>query len=197
MPYASLTVSWGGRDAAGESVPGEGVSVSVRGFSVRDFSVGGFSVRVASGRGEDLPLFAGFGVEPGVGDEKDGVGEGEGEETAFSQPASEESGVGFAARDGPEGSLVASQNAEAAMIAKTAVNRMTFRQSNDGRRSGCQSDPCSESCLEEALPRPEDPACPSGKSDARHDIGPNIRLTVIYWEGKGLSNCYLWLFDYK
>jgi hypothetical protein len=176
MPYASLAVSWGERDPAGGSAGGGVVLVSLRGLS-------GFFAGAASGRGDPpLPLPVGFGVGAGVEREEAGVGEGE--EGAFSQPVSEGSGVGFAARDEPEGALVASQNAATAMIAKTAVNRITFRQSNDRRRSGCQSDACSESCLEEPLPRPEDPACPSGKSDARHDIGPNIRLTVIYWEGK-------------
>lgn len=189
MPYASLTVSWGVRGLAGGAVDGavDGLVGRLAGAEVPGLSAG-----VGSGRGEDrsASLLAGFGVVRGIDGEgeREGDGVGEGEETAFSQPASEESVVGAAARGGPEEALVASQKAEATMIAKTAVNRMTFRQSNDGRRSGCQSDACSESRPREALPRPEGPACPSGKSDVRHDIGPNIRLTVIYWEGKGPSN---------
>lgn len=179
MPYASLAVSWGERDPAGGSAGGGVVLVSVRGTFVG----------VVSGRGDfSLPFLVGVGFGVGSGVEREEAGVGEGEESAFSQPVSEGSGVGFAARGEPEVDLVTSQITAKAMIANTAVNRITFRQSNDRRRSGCQSDECSESCLEEPLPRREDPACPSGKSEARHDIGPNIRLTVIYLEGKGLGN---------
>ncbi|GAA3002178.1 hypothetical protein GCM10017559_24220 [Streptosporangium longisporum] len=201
-----MEVSWGRPDPAGASADAGEVGVPARGLIDvvalgREEASGRRDVsgrEEVLGRGDDLSVPSAPSVpSPGLGvdfrAERDGDDVGEGEETAPPQSPPERSGVGFAARDGPEGDLVASQSAEVAMIVKTTVNRMTFRQSNDSSRSGCQSDACSESRPGEALPRPKDPACPSGKSDARHDIGPNIRLTVIYWEGKGPSNRHLWL----
>jgi hypothetical protein len=176
MPYASLTVSCGEPDRAGDSADG-GASATGGGTGTLAF---GFSVREALGLGE------GFGVPLPADFEAEGVGVGVEGGGADLSPSVGEGVVGFAARDDSVGIFTASQNAAPAMIAKTAPNRMTFRQSNaTRRRSGCHSDACSEPCLAEASPRPEGLACPSGKSDARHDIGPNIRLTVIYWEGKG------------
>jgi hypothetical protein len=173
MPYASLAVSCGALDRAGASLDWTGASTGGGGTATL---ASGFSVREGLGLGE------GFGVLLFAGFEAEGVGVDDG----AGLPQSVVGGlIGFAARDGPAGILMASQNAAPAMIAKITPNRMTFRQSNAARRrSGCHSDTCSEPCLAEASPRLVGPACPSGKSDARHDIGPNIRLTVIYWEGK-------------